>query len=146
MHVTNCSNKVVIYRININYLVISFSTRHCKILVILIKQISWEKKLENLQIREIICLCQSCLRHMGIDHTGGNFLKVANAANTPRIQGGVNNQGTLKQSASHFPFSLPPDFEPFSSYITIRKSFISTRISSIMKGWMGLGGPNRGLL
>ncbi|KAG5122638.1 hypothetical protein JHK84_040978 [Glycine max] len=42
------------------------------------------------------------------------LLKVANAANTPKIQGDVN-QGTLKQSASHFRFSLPPDFEPFSS-------------------------------
>ncbi|RDX60492.1 Protein MALE DISCOVERER 1, partial [Mucuna pruriens] len=39
---------------------------------------------------------------------------VANDANAPRIQGDVN-QGSLKQSAPHFPFSLPPDFEPFSS-------------------------------
>ncbi|TKY56509.1 LRR receptor serine/threonine-protein kinase [Spatholobus suberectus] len=42
------------------------------------------------------------------------LLKVANAANARRIQGDVN-QGTLKQSASHFPSSLSPDFEPFSS-------------------------------
>ncbi|CAJ1970663.1 unnamed protein product [Sphenostylis stenocarpa] len=42
------------------------------------------------------------------------LLKVATAASIPRIHGEVN-RGILKQLASHFPFSLPPNFESFSS-------------------------------
>ncbi|KAL9316561.1 hypothetical protein ACSQ67_017562 [Phaseolus vulgaris] len=57
------------------------------------------------------------LWHIG-QHGDGAYrrqlLKVANAANTPGIERHVN-QGILQQLASHFPFSLPPNFKPFSS-------------------------------
>ncbi|KAG5081079.1 hypothetical protein JHK86_005144 [Glycine max] len=75
-----------------------------------------EEQLTGATTRELF-VCRCHLRHIGL-HGDRSYrrqlLKVANDANTPRIQGNVN-RGTLKQSASHFAFSLPPDFEPFSS-------------------------------
>ncbi|KHN46130.1 Putative LRR receptor-like serine/threonine-protein kinase [Glycine soja] len=75
-----------------------------------------EEQLTGATTRELF-VCRCHLRHIG-QHGDRSYrrqlLKVANDANTPRIQGNVN-RGTLKQSASHFAFSLPPDFEPFSS-------------------------------
>ncbi|KAL2317457.1 hypothetical protein Fmac_031333 [Flemingia macrophylla] len=77
-----------------------------------------ERQLTSATTRESFVDIGRCnSRHIGqhgnITHTR-QLLMLPNAANTPRVQGDVN-QGKLKQSASHFPSSLPPDFVPFSS-------------------------------